>query len=96
MKSEPKMGQEVTTESRRKFLKTAGKFAVYTPPALMLMSNASATYVKDTTGQVKKRYKHKDGRKYGRKNGDQSKKYDRSGGGRKRTTIRQILRRFFS
>ena len=26
------------TESRRKFLKTAGKFAVYTPPALMLMS----------------------------------------------------------
>ena len=24
---------------RRKFLKTAGKFAVYTPPALMLMSN---------------------------------------------------------
>ncbi len=25
-------------ESRRKFLKKAGKFAVYTPPALMLMS----------------------------------------------------------
>ena len=100
MEGESKMEQEVTTESRRKFLKTAGKFAVYTPPALMLMSNASATYVKDTTGQVKKHYKHdykrKYGRKYGRKDGDQSKKYGRSGDGRKRTTIRQILRRFFS
>lgn len=30
------------TESRREFLKTAGKFAVYTPPALMIMSNANA------------------------------------------------------
>jgi len=29
------------TESRRKFLKTAGKFAVYTPPALMIMSSAN-------------------------------------------------------
>ena len=29
-------------ESRRDFLKTAGKFAVYTPPALMIMKNASA------------------------------------------------------
>ena len=58
MEEESKMGQEVTTESRRKFLKTAGKFAVYTPPALMLMSNASATYVKDSNGVVKKHYKH--------------------------------------
>ena len=30
------------TESRRKFLKRAGKFAVYTPPALMIMSGVSA------------------------------------------------------
>jgi len=30
------------TESRRKFLKKAGKFAVYTPPALMIMSGVSA------------------------------------------------------
>lgn len=45
------MEKESTSESRRKFLKTAGKFAVYTPPALMLMSKASATYVKDTYGQ---------------------------------------------
>jgi len=96
MEKETKMEQEVTTESRRKFLKTAGKFAVYTPPALMLMSNASATYMKDTTGQVKKHYKHDYKHKYGRKYGDQSKKYGRSGDGRKRTTIRQILRRFFS
>ena len=45
------MEKESTSESRRKFLKTAGKFAVYTPPALMLMSKASATYVKGTVGQ---------------------------------------------
>ncbi len=36
------MDQQSKTESRRKFLKTAGKFAVYTPPALMLMSKADA------------------------------------------------------
>ena len=29
-------------ESRREFLKTAGKFAIYTPPALMIMSNSHA------------------------------------------------------
>ncbi len=63
MGKETEMEQEVTTESRRKFLKTAGKFAVYTPPALMLMSNASATYVKDSNGDVKRRPK----RKYGSK-----------------------------
>ena len=33
---------ESKTHSRRKFLKTAGKFAVYTPPALMIMSKANA------------------------------------------------------
>ncbi len=32
-------------EARRKFLKTAGKFAIYTPPALMMMSKASANAV---------------------------------------------------
>jgi len=36
---------ESKTESRRKFLKTAGKFAIYTPPALMLMSKASANEI---------------------------------------------------
>jgi len=51
MEKETEKGQEITTEARRKFLKTAGKFAVYTPPALMLMSNASAKYVKETTGR---------------------------------------------
>ena len=35
------MDQQSSNESRRKFLKTAGKFAVYTPPALMIMSKSS-------------------------------------------------------
>ena len=41
------------SESRRKFLKTAGKFAVYTPPALMVMSKANAleTICKSVNGQ---------------------------------------------
>jgi len=35
------------SKSRRDFLKTAGKFAVYTPPALLLMGNPShATFTK--------------------------------------------------
>jgi len=38
-------------ESRREFLKTAGKFAVYTPPALILMSKSShATFIKSGGG----------------------------------------------
>ena len=45
MDKETEKKQEITTEARRKFLKTAGVFAVYTPPALMIMSNASATSV---------------------------------------------------
>lgn len=52
------------SESRREFLKTAGKFAVYTPPALMLMSKASATYVKDTTGQIKHSYSYEQKREF--------------------------------
>ena len=59
MENDTKTEQEVITESRRKFLKTAGKFAIYTPPALMLMSNASATYVKGTNGVVKKYRKYR-------------------------------------
>ena len=66
MDKDTKMDKEVTTESRRKFLKTAGKFAVYTPPALMLMSNASATYVKDSNGVVIKKYKYRKYSKYRR------------------------------
>ena len=38
------------TESRRKFLKTAGKFAVYTPPALMLMSKPGSEVFAQTGG----------------------------------------------
>ena len=44
MKKEDIKTDENTTESRREFLKTAGKFAVYTPPALMIMSQANAEY----------------------------------------------------
>ncbi|MEJ2115459.1 MAG: hypothetical protein P8X88_05295 [Gammaproteobacteria bacterium] len=32
----------INDQSKRDFLKTAGKFAVYTPPALMIMNGASA------------------------------------------------------
>lgn len=46
------MEKETTSESRRKFLKTAGKFAIYTPPALMLMSKANATDWAKTGGHV--------------------------------------------
>ncbi|MGH1537411.1 MAG: hypothetical protein ACRBDX_05125 [Gammaproteobacteria bacterium] len=42
------------TESRRDFLKTAGKFAVYTPPALMIMSNASAKDMYKSCGTLSK------------------------------------------
>ena len=38
-------------EARRKFLKTAGKFAIYTPPALMMMSKASANGVGNSCNQ---------------------------------------------
>ena len=48
------MGKDIDRgETRRNFLKKAGKFAIYTPPALMVMSNASAKYVKATTGNLK-------------------------------------------
>jgi len=39
------------TESRRKFLKTAGKIAIYTPPALMLMSKANANGIPSLNGR---------------------------------------------
>ena len=32
-------------ESRREFLKTAGKFAIYTPPALMIMSSTNVNAI---------------------------------------------------
>lgn len=35
--------KNANSASRRKFLKTAGKFAVYTPPALMLMTKPGHT-----------------------------------------------------
>ena len=39
-------------ESRRDFLKTAGKFAVYTPPALMIMSQANAKDIYASCGNT--------------------------------------------
>jgi hypothetical protein len=39
MPSTENKNNESKAESRRDFLKTAGKFAVYTPPALMLMTS---------------------------------------------------------
>ena len=34
-------GNSNKCDSRRKFIKTAGKFAIYTPPALLVMSKAN-------------------------------------------------------
>ncbi|MCH9693200.1 MAG: hypothetical protein K0U72_01715 [Gammaproteobacteria bacterium] len=33
---------ELVVESRRKFIKAAGKLAIYTPPAMMVLMNPSA------------------------------------------------------
>lgn len=40
-------------ESRRKFLKTAGKFAVYAPPALMVMTQANADDIYKSVQKLK-------------------------------------------
>jgi formiminotetrahydrofolate cyclodeaminase len=37
--------QSETEESRRSFLKKAGKFAVYTPPAVMLLMKPSFAHI---------------------------------------------------
>lgn len=48
---------ESKTESRRKFLKKAGIFAIYTPPALMIMSQANANGISKSGGQcIPKKY----------------------------------------
>lgn len=88
MENDTKTEQEDITESRRKII----KFAVYTPPALMLMSNASATYVKDTNGVVKKRPKRKaDKRKIKRKVKRKMKRKIRASKGVKRRIKRKRL-----
>ena len=47
MPSTENKNKESKAESRRDFLKTAGKFAVYAPPALLLMGKPShATFTK--------------------------------------------------
>ena len=53
--------QSETESSRRKFLKQAGKFAVYTPPAIMLLSKPSfASMCKSYTGDHKREAFKKD------------------------------------
>lgn len=37
-----------SADSRRKFLKTAGKFAVYTPPALLVMTSPGHAWAKNS------------------------------------------------
>lgn len=64
MESEEKMGKDnEKQESRRKFLKTAGKFAIYTPPALMVMSTADATKIARSGGHNGCNYPYKRYRK---------------------------------
>lgn len=56
MERNEKMGtEEVNMEARRKFLKTASKFAIYAPPALMVMSTADAYKIAKSGGQMKDR-----------------------------------------
>ncbi|MGI9227671.1 MAG: hypothetical protein ACR2PU_02650 [Gammaproteobacteria bacterium] len=85
-----KMGQETSQdESKRKFLKTAGKFAIYTPPALLIMSKANATkshmYKSVKPNGDGKKHKHYGKKRYYRK---------RKGTGRRRRV--SIFRRYFS
>ena len=84
-----KLGHETSQdESRRKFLKTAGKFAIYTPPALMLMSKSShATFSKSGHGD-----KHGDKKKKRRGGKKGRRKYYGKGGRKRRISIW----RFFS
>lgn len=49
-KHEKDTGSQVE-ESRRRFLKTAGKIAVYAPPAMLVMSQPSYAHFKTTGGQ---------------------------------------------
>ncbi|MEA3244269.1 MAG: hypothetical protein U9Q19_12670 [Pseudomonadota bacterium] len=49
--------EETVGQARRNFLKTAGKFAVYTPPAvMMLMKPAYARMNKSMTGRPHHRH----------------------------------------
>lgn len=43
---------DTVEESRRKFLMAAGRIAVYTPPAMLVMSQPSYAGIKTTGGQT--------------------------------------------
>jgi hypothetical protein len=57
--------EETATKGRRNFLKKAGKFAIYTPPAMMLMIKPSyATFNKSMVGRPKHKKKMHHGKKH--------------------------------
>lgn len=51
--------EKSTSESRRMFLKSAGKFAIYTPPALLLMNKPSHATFSKTGGYSDYTYEQK-------------------------------------
>ena len=58
---------EVVAESRRKFIKAAGKLSIYTPPAMMLLMNPSVEAFANSgngNGNCGKKIKKKDKKKY--------------------------------
>ena len=59
MDNESMDNEKTTSESRRKFLKTAGKFAVYTPPVLLLMNKPSHATFNKTGGYSHHSYEQK-------------------------------------
>ena len=66
-------GQSETEQSRRDFLKKAGKFAVYTPPAVMLLMKPSyATLSKSYCG----RPQGGGGHSYGGRGGDHRARFE--------------------
>lgn len=65
MKKTEDTNEEAATKGRRDFLKKAGKFAIFTPPAVMLMIKPSyATFNKSMVGRPKHKKKMHKNKKY--------------------------------
>ena len=47
--------QSTSKKSRRRFLKTAAKVAIYTPPAMMAISSPSQTAFAQSGGEIEER-----------------------------------------
>jgi hypothetical protein len=45
--------QDESTEARRNFLKRAGQFAIYTPPAMLMLMHPSRKAIAQTLGKQK-------------------------------------------